>query len=52
MPPGGSSSLLTAAGLVYNVKKPKATVYFTDRQLVPNQSLRLTHRQWHIQEPP
>jgi hypothetical protein len=27
------------------------TVYFADKQLLPNQSLRQTHREWHIEEP-
>ena len=43
--------LLATLGLIYNVKKPKATIHFAARQLVPNQSLRQTHREWHIQEP-
>jgi hypothetical protein len=38
-------------GLIYNVKKPKVTIHFAAKQLVPNQSLRQTHREWHIQEP-
>jgi len=44
--------LLTMLGLVYNVKEPKTTVHFAAKQLVPNQPLRQTHREWHIQEPP
>jgi stearoyl-CoA desaturase (delta-9 desaturase) len=44
--------LLAAAGLIYKLKKPKTTVHFADKQLVPNQPLRQTHREWHIKEPP
>jgi hypothetical protein len=33
------------------VKQPKVKIYFADKQLVPNPSLRQTHRQWHIKEP-
>ena len=39
------------AGLIYKVKKPKMTVHFAVKQLVPNQPLRQTHLQWHIKEP-
>jgi hypothetical protein len=39
------------AGLIYKVKKPKMTVYFAGKQLVPNPSLRQTHLEWHIKEP-
>jgi fatty-acid desaturase len=42
---------LAMLGLIYNVKKPKVTVHFADKQLVPSQSLRQTHREWHIEEP-
>ena len=38
-------------GLIHNVKQPKATIHFADKQLVPGQSLRRTHREWHISEP-
>lgn len=38
-------------GLICKVKKPKTTVHFADKQLVPNQSLRQTHFKWHINEP-
>jgi fatty-acid desaturase len=43
--------LLAMSGLIYKVKKPKARMYFADKQLVPTQSLRQTHRDWHIEEP-
>jgi len=43
--------LLAMLGLIYNVKQPKMTVHFADKQLVPSQSLRQTHREWHIEEP-
>jgi hypothetical protein len=33
------------------VKKPRTTVHFADKQLVPSQSLWLTHLKWHINEP-
>jgi hypothetical protein len=38
-------------GLVYRVKTPKAQVFFADKQLVPNPSLRQTHREWRVSEP-
>ena len=38
-------------GLIYNVKKPKVTVHFAAKQLVPSQSLLQTHREWHMSEP-
>ncbi len=38
-------------GLIYKVKKPKVTIYFAGKQLVPNPSLRQTHLEWHIKEP-
>lgn len=38
-------------GLIYKVKKPKPTVHFTGKQLVPSQPLRQTHLEWHIKEP-
>jgi len=38
-------------GLIYKVRKPKVKVYFAAKQLVPNSSLRRTHREWHIEEP-
>jgi len=44
--------LLAVLGLVCNVKTPKTTVHFAAKQLVPNQPLQQTHREWHIQEPP
>ena len=40
--------LLAMLGLIYKVKKPKVTVHFAGKQLVPNQSLRQTHREWHM----
>ena len=43
--------LLDMAGLIYKVKKPKVNIYFADKQLAPNPSLRLTHLKWHITEP-
>jgi stearoyl-CoA desaturase (Delta-9 desaturase) len=43
--------LLAMLGLISKVKLPKATVYFADKQLLPSQSLRQTHREWHIEEP-
>jgi fatty-acid desaturase len=43
--------LLAMLGLIYKVKKPKVTIYFADKQLVPNPSLRQTHLEWHIKEP-
>ena len=39
------------AALIYKVKKPKMTLYFAGKQLVPNPSLRQTHLEWHIREP-
>ena len=57
-----TAALMTATGMVNsvchkwgsrdNVKQPKTTVHFAARQLVPNQPLRQTHREWHIKEPP
>jgi hypothetical protein len=38
-------------GLIYKVKKPKMTVHFAGKQLMPNPSLRQTHLEWHIEEP-
>jgi hypothetical protein len=38
-------------GLITKVKLPKVTVYFADKQLLPSQSLRQTHREWRIEEP-
>ena len=43
--------LLAMLGLIYKVKRPKATVYFADKQLLPSQSLRQTHLEWRIEEP-
>jgi hypothetical protein len=43
--------LLAKAGLICKVKKPKTTVHFASKQLVPNQPLRQTHLEWHIKEP-
>jgi stearoyl-CoA desaturase (Delta-9 desaturase) len=43
--------LFAMLGLITKVKRPKADVYFADKQLVPNQSLLQTHREWHIEEP-
>jgi stearoyl-CoA desaturase (Delta-9 desaturase) len=43
--------LLAMLGLITKVKRPKVTVYFADRQLLPSQSLRQTHREWRIEEP-
>jgi len=43
--------LLAMLGLITKVKRPKVTVRFADKQLLPNQSLRETHREWHIDEP-
>jgi stearoyl-CoA desaturase (delta-9 desaturase) len=43
--------LLEMLGLITKVKRPKATVYFADKQLLPSQSLRQTHREWRIEEP-
>ncbi|MCW2932180.1 MAG: Stearoyl-CoA 9-desaturase [Actinomycetia bacterium] len=43
--------LLALLGLVYKVKTPKAQVYFAEKQLVPNPSLRETHRERHVSEP-
>jgi len=43
--------LLAMLGLIYNVKQPKATIHFADKQLMPSQSLRQTHREWHMSEP-
>jgi hypothetical protein len=42
--------LLAGLGLIYKVRKPKVKVYFVTKQLVPNSSLRQTHREWHIEE--
>jgi hypothetical protein len=39
------------AGLITKVKRPKARVCFADKQLLPSQSLRQTHREWHIEQP-
>jgi fatty-acid desaturase len=44
--------LLAMLGLIYKVKKPRMKVHFADKQLVPNQSLRQTHLEWHIEEQP
>ncbi len=33
------------------LKTPKAIIHFAGKQLVPNQSLRQTHLEWHIKEP-
>jgi stearoyl-CoA desaturase (Delta-9 desaturase) len=44
--------LLAMLGLIYKVKKPRMKVHFAGKQLVPNQSLRQTHLEWHIEEPP
>ena len=38
-------------GLIGKLKQPKAKVYFADKQLLPNDSLRQTHREWHIEDP-
>jgi stearoyl-CoA desaturase (delta-9 desaturase) len=43
--------LLAMLGLIRNVKQPKATIYFADKQLVPSLPLRQTHREWHMSEP-
>jgi stearoyl-CoA desaturase (Delta-9 desaturase) len=43
--------LLALAGLIYKMRKPKATFYFADKQLVPNESLRQTHRELNMPEP-
>ena len=43
--------LLAMLGLICKVKKPKMTLYFAGKQLVPNPSLRQTHLEWHIREP-
>jgi fatty-acid desaturase len=43
--------LLAMLGLIYKVKKPKMTVHFAGKQLVPNPSLRQTHLEWNIKEP-
>ncbi len=44
--------LLALLGLIRNMKKPRVTVHFAAKQLVPSQSLRQTHREWDIEEPP
>jgi hypothetical protein len=43
--------LLAMLGLIYKVKKPKMTVHFAGKQLMPNPSLRQTHLEWNIKEP-
>jgi stearoyl-CoA desaturase (delta-9 desaturase) len=42
--------LLAVLGLVYQVKKPKVTVYFADKQLAPSEPLRQTHRELNMKE--
>lgn len=44
--------LLAALRLVYDVKPVASTVQFSDKQRSPKPSLVVTHRQWHIAEPP
>ncbi len=43
--------VLALLGLLYKVKKPKVTVYFADKQLLPSQPLRQTHRELNMKDP-
>lgn len=44
--------ILAAAHLVYDVKRVRTTVYFSDKQREPNPSLAMTRRRWGLAEPP
>jgi len=43
--------LLALMGLITKMKRPKVTVHFADKQLLPSQSLQQTHREWRIEQP-
>jgi fatty-acid desaturase len=43
--------LLAMLGLITKVKRPKTRVYFAEKQLLPSESLRQTHREWRIEQP-
>jgi len=43
--------VLAMVGLISKLKRPKVTVYFADKQLLPNESLRQIHREWQIEDP-
>ncbi len=38
-------------GQIDKLKRPKVTVHFADKQLLPNESLQQIRREWHMEEP-
>jgi fatty-acid desaturase len=43
--------VLVMLGQIDKLKRPKATVHFADKQLLPSESLWQTRREWHLEEP-